>query len=499
MGMAFTGITASAETIDWTAPQIVNTPILDVPTATLTTQFTTDDTRSLYFESYVLTDADVETPMGSMTINNTEYQLIGIMSYDASDTKHVKLEKSNTLVTLSQDQYCPGFDTWADFSSAVRKGGVFAAVGTENAGISEPKEIQLVEAPDPQKVSAVAELISMEEGDLYSDQAPQGVICGTIGTVRVTMQKQPGVSNYFAAALNSKGSKVVTGTDHDIHFYKDNPSSWGKWGFGSASMSEDQAVFVGPNGETITQTTDTITAEIKVVQAPAEVTSTNVAYVQGENIVIWFTASNNSYTANAPMQTIEIPFERSSIGKVFPQFVNKTKVSATTTYPGKNVRLAYASEGGFGKVKYNSYYKLTTKNSWNSFTGDTIKFGKTGAYDVRVLAQDSRGNKAEKRFVIKVKATPDELTNISTVSATSIKAGKNVLIYADAAGGKPLYKFSYYYKAENARSYRNVSDGYTTSDFEMIKLKKAGTYDVRVIARDRAGATAIKDFKITVR
>ena len=142
-----------------------------------------------------------------------------------------------------------------------------------------------------------------------------------------------------------------------------------------------------------------------------------------------------------------------------PPLVNRTKISATTIYQGGSVTITPTATGGKAPYTFTYYYKLTTKNSWNKFTGNTLKMGKTGAYDLRTVATDSTGATSEKKFIIKVKPAP-ALENTSTVSASSMKTG-----------------------SDTSKS---------------LKLGKAGAYDIKVIARDSAGKTSEKSFTVNV-
>ena len=152
--------------------------------------------------------------------------------------------------------------------------------------------------------------------------------------------------------------------------------------------------------------------------------------------------------------------------------------------------------GGKAPYTFTYYYKLTTKNSWNKFTGNTLKMGKTGAYDLRTVATDSTGATSEKKFIIKVKPAP-ALENTSTVSASSIKTGGQLQINASATGGTAPYTYSYLYKLSTKGSWNKITEGYVSDTSKSLKLGKAGAYDIKVIARDSAGKTSEKSFQVT--
>ena len=180
-----------------------------------------------------------------------------------------------------------------------------------------------------------------------------------------------------------------------------------------------------------------------------------------------------------------------------PPLVNRTKISATTIYQGASVTISPTATGGTAPYTFTCYYKLTTKNSWNKFTGNTLKMGKTGAYDLRTVATDSTGAISEKKFIIKVKPSSAALTNTSTVSSSTINAGGQIKINASATGGTSPYTYAYFYKLSTKSSWNKITDGYVSAASKTLTLGKAGEYDIKVIAKDAAGSTAERQFRVT--
>ena len=123
--------------------------------------------------------------------------------------------------------------------------------------------------------------------------------------------------------------------------------------------------------------------------------------------------------------------------------------------------------------------------------------GKTGAYDLRTVATDSTGAISEKKFIIKVKPSSAALTNTSTVSSSTINAGGQIKINASATGGTSPYTYAYFYKLSTKSSWNKITDGYVSAASKTLTLGKAGEYDIKVIAKDAAGSTAERQFRVT--
>ena len=90
-----------------------------------------------------------------------------------------------------------------------------------------------------------------------------------------------------------------------------------------------------------------------------------------------------------------------------------------------------------------------------------------------------------------------ELSNNSTISATSITLGNSVTIKGAASGGTSPYQYAYYYKKNTDNSFTTVGSYSTTSSFT-FKPTTTGTYTVRVKVKDSAGTVVSKDLTVTV-
>ena len=112
-----------------------------------------------------------------------------------------------------------------------------------------------------------------------------------------------------------------------------------------------------------------------------------------------------------------------------------------------------------------------------------------------MIAKDSSGKTDEVTFDLDVRPAA-ELSNRSTVSATSVTAGTAVTFAGKAFGGEGIYTFAYYYKPTSRSSWTKIAD------FSEAKSKSftpsAGKYDLRVDVRDGASDIVTKTFSLTV-
>ena len=118
-------------------------------------------------------------------------------------------------------------------------------------------------------------------------------------------------------------------------------------------------------------------------------------------------------------------------------------------------------------------------------------------YDLKVEVMDSNGNVATKTF--KLTSTKAVLTNNSKVSATTVSAGGKVTITGVATGGTAPYTYSYYYKLSTKNSYNLIGTANTTATTATLTTAAYATYDIRVIVKDKTGATKAKDLQVVAR
>ncbi len=192
---------------------------------------------------------------------------------------------------------------------------------------------------------------------------------------------------------------------------------------------------------------------------------------------------------------------------------NKSTVSATSVTSGTAVTLNGKAEGGTSPYKFAYYYKKSTDSTWtkayvtasgSAYTKNTsvsFKPASAGTYNVKINAKDDKGTVVAKEFKLTVTAA---LKNKSTVSATSVTSGTAVTLNGKAEGGTSPYKFAYYYKKSTdstwTKAYVTASgSAYTKNTSVSFKPASAGTYNVKINAKDDNGAVDSKDFTITVK
>ena len=130
--------------------------------------------------------------------------------------------------------------------------------------------------------------------------------------------------------------------------------------------------------------------------------------------------------------------------------VNNSTASESVTL-GENITVKGSATGGTAPYKYEYYFKQASQTAWtkknveNTVTSTTVKPGKAGAYNIKVVVTDSNGKTAEKVFEVAVNSAEEPLVNSSAVT-TSIKLGDNITVIGSASGGTAPYKYEYYFK-----------------------------------------------------
>ena len=157
------------------------------------------------------------------------------------------------------------------------------------------------------------------------------------------------------------------------------------------------------------------------------------------------------------------------------------------------------ANGGSGTYTYGVYYKKTTSEKWStaqSYSANntvTIKPAAAVKYDVCVKVKDSTGRIVKQYFTVSV---TKELTNISTLSATTVKKGGTVTATAKASGGTGKYTYGVYYKKTTSDKWSTVQS-YSANKTVTIKPAAAVKYDICIKVKDSSGKIVKKYFVIT--
>lgn len=155
--------------------------------------------------------------------------------------------------------------------------------------------------------------------------------------------------------------------------------------------------------------------------------------------------------------------------------------------------------------KFAYYYKRQNAARWTAigekFT-ETAAAGfkprSAGMYLIRIITMDETGEKAVSDFGLEVKEPAgSEFVNTSSVSAETITAGSSVTVTGSSNGGAAPVSYTYYYKKAASKVWNNMTsaDGASAS----VKLRNAGTYEIKSVAADSEGKTAEIIITVTVK
>lgn len=189
-----------------------------------------------------------------------------------------------------------------------------------------------------------------------------------------------------------------------------------------------------------------------------------------------------------------------SVTKADAALTNKFTVSSTSITLGSSVTVTASATGGTSPYQYAVYYKKATSSTYTTAQGYkttktvTVTPATATTYDIRTKVKDSAGKIVTKDFTITVTAAA---TNNSTISATSITLGEDVIINAVMKGGTAPYRYAVYAKKSTVDTYTAVQ-AYSTNAKVLFTPQAATTYNVRVKVKDSAGTVKTKDFTVKV-
>ena len=185
---------------------------------------------------------------------------------------------------------------------------------------------------------------------------------------------------------------------------------------------------------------------------------------------------------------------------VSPALVNTSDISAPEISLGDSITVNAASVGGLGTVKYNMLYKLSSSSTWTTLSAYgttssvTLTPDKADTYDICIKVKDSENTEEKKYFTLKVNGA---LANTSSVAESAVTLGENIIILGNATGGTGDITYKYEQKLSSATAWTTVNN-YSASGAALFKPSAAGTYNIRITAKDSAGKTASKTFNVTV-
>ena len=131
---------------------------------------------------------------------------------------------------------------------------------------------------------------------------------------------------------------------------------------------------------------------------------------------------------------------------------------------------------------HNSSY--VTKQDFT--TNKTVKITPQRAvkYDVVVKVKDAEKTIARSAFTVTVEDL--ELTNKSTLSASSIYLGENVTVKCAASGGTKPYEYAVSYKKSSSSAY-TIKQDYSTNATVKITPQSDTEYTVKISVKDAEG------------
>ena len=183
---------------------------------------------------------------------------------------------------------------------------------------------------------------------------------------------------------------------------------------------------------------------------------------------------------------------------VYPKLVNNSTISSSSILLGKSVTIKGEASGGKSSYQYSYWYRAETTSAFSKIkdysTTQTVTFTPkaVGRFYIRVKVKDSNGSVVNRDYFVDVTST---LANKSTVSASSVAAGKTITITCSASGGTSPYQYAVYYIKPGTQGYVKSSD-YAATTSRTVKLSAKGTYTIRVKVKDAAGTIINKDFTV---
>lgn len=180
---------------------------------------------------------------------------------------------------------------------------------------------------------------------------------------------------------------------------------------------------------------------------------------------------------------------------------NASTISASTLTRGEYVTLTGKGTGGVGTYQYaiaakhESSSNYTVLKAYNTTAKYTWTPAKSGTYTVVIKVKDDKETIVQKFFTVKVTAA--DLTNKSTVSASSVTLGKSVTFTGSAIGGVGAYQYAAAYRLSTESTYTVAQNYSKTAKIEWTPKAK-GTYYVLVKVKDANNTIVQKTFEITV-
>ena len=183
---------------------------------------------------------------------------------------------------------------------------------------------------------------------------------------------------------------------------------------------------------------------------------------------------------------------------VNPRLVNNASLSSANIVLGKSVTIKGAASGGKAPYQYSYWYHLAGNSTFAKLkdfsTAASVSFTPkaAGRCYFRVKVKDATGHILSKDLFVDITS---DLANKSTVTPTSVTAGKSVTVKCSASGGSGTYQYAVYFWKPGTNGYILSSD-YATTATRTVKLSVKGTYKLLVKVKDGAGTIVRKEFTV---
>ena len=182
---------------------------------------------------------------------------------------------------------------------------------------------------------------------------------------------------------------------------------------------------------------------------------------------------------------------------------NLSSVESLTVKAGTAVKLNGKASGGTAPYKYAYYYKRSTNTKWNvlgteysSATSASFTPNTAAEFDIKIDVKDNAGTVKTNTFKVTV-TNPDTLENTSYLNTEIAQIGDDIRVTGGAEGGKGPYKYTFYFKRSTNSKWNKMGTEFGTATYATLIPKAAADYDLKVIAKDSTGATAVRTFTAT--
>lgn len=167
---------------------------------------------------------------------------------------------------------------------------------------------------------------------------------------------------------------------------------------------------------------------------------------------------------------------------------NTSRLSTENAEYGKTVTIYGNVEGNNGSCKFTYQYKRSYNSSWKTISTEktdkkSVTFLPQGVadYDIKVIAEDTSGNKKEKTMKLSVYSS---ITNKSSIDSYVIPYGKDMTLSLASEGGSGNYLYEVKIKKPSSENWAELR-GYSAISALTYHPWESGIYRVNVSAKDK--------------